>query len=91
MVIMESTYSKISSRKLQDGVCGVEKSEDRSAEVMTVFAAAICQLHREEFPSRISIMQKSKMVASDCSEKKLLEERDAIRSFRAARAVSISK
>jgi hypothetical protein len=87
MVITESTYSNMSSKKGHEEVCDVTIQGDRSIEVITVFAAAMCQLHREEFPSRMSIIQKSKIVASACSLKKLVEEPDAIRSFSAVKAV----
>ena len=86
IVMVESTYSNISSRKSHDEVCDDIDSEDSLADATTVFAAAMCQFHLEEFPSRISIIQKRRMAANAWTLKRLLEDSSAIRSFRALKA-----
>lgn len=68
IVIIESTYSKMSSRKghreEESGESGVSV-----VDTINVFAAAMWHAQREELPSLMSMIHKSKMAAKACSLK----------------------
>lgn len=91
IVTTESTYSKTSKRNDHD-----EESDEGSpciwsAEVIIVLAPVMCQLHLEELPSRMSMIQNNRIEANACSLKKLVDDPLAIRSLSAVKANFVSK